>query len=68
MFRLEMEATSPTTIIALGGVVSDTLHECFGDTEMDVSQVLPHPNYCAFPKNYERCKSQYIELLSAHGI
>jgi len=66
MFRLEMETISPTTIIALGGVVSDTLHECFGDTDMDISQVLPHPNYCAFPKNYEECKSRYINLLSEY--
>jgi len=66
MFRFEMEQVQAATIISLGAVVHDTVRGCFDDTDIDVSQALPHPNYCAFPKHYERCKAQYIEVLSEY--
>ncbi len=64
MFLSEMELVSPTTIIALGGVVRETLHTCLKGSGVDLSRVLPHPNYCAFPKNRDDCKTQYIDLLT----
>ncbi len=70
MFRWEMEHVKPVKIISLGAVVHDTVRACFADTDIDVSQSLPHPNYCAFPKNYDRCKAQYLEVIAdymSHG-
>ena len=66
MFRWEMEYVNPVKIISLGAVVHDTVRECFADTDTDVSQSLPHPNYCAFPKNYDRCKDQYIGVIAEY--
>lgn len=66
MFRFEMDQVEPVTIISLGSVVHDTVRGCFDDIDIDVSQALSHPNYCSFPKHYERCKAQYIEVLSEY--
>jgi len=65
MFRLEMEHVKPVKIISLGAVVHDTVRECFADTGIDLPQSLPHPNFCVFPKNHERCKAQYLEVLNS---
>jgi len=65
IFRWEMEHVKPVKIISLGAVVHDTVRASFADTDIDVSQSLPHPNYCAFPKNYDLCRSQYLEVLNS---
>jgi len=62
-FKYEMSVVSPTTIISLGGVVKETIDELFGDTNIETGKHLPHPNYCAFPRNYEHCKSRYLDML-----
>jgi len=66
MFQWEMQQVAPSTIISLSRVVKDTVDELFGNSHIEINKHLPHPNYCAFPKNYEKCKAQYIELLSAY--
>jgi hypothetical protein len=66
MFQWEMQQVAPSTIISLGGVVKNTVDELFAHSHIEINNYLPHPNYCAFPKNYEKCKAQYIELLSAY--
>ena len=66
MFEFEMNQVSPTTIISMSGEVKQTLSSLFNGGQIDISNSLPHPNYCAFPKNYSSCKSQYIELLSKY--
>jgi len=67
MFSYEMSIIAPTKIISLSGEVTTTLNSLFKDTEIDISTHLSHPNYCAFPKNYEKCKAQYIEVLSSYA-
>ena len=64
MFIYEMDMVSPTTIISLSGAVKDTVKELFDDSSVETNLQLPHPNYCAFPKNYKSCKAKYINLLS----
>lgn len=66
MFQYEMEKVSPTTIISMSGEVKATISSLFNDSEIDISNTLPHPNYCAFPKNYTTCKTKYLELLSQY--
>jgi len=68
MFQYEMEVVKPTTIISLSGAVKETISELFDNSNINISQQLPHPNYCAFPKNYDSCKKQYIDLLSKYTI
>ncbi len=65
-FKYEMDIVAPNTIISLSEEVSKTLKHLFKDSDIDVNTRLPHPNYCAFPKNYEKCKAQYIEILSSY--
>jgi hypothetical protein len=62
LFAREMSFVNPTTIIALGREVHTTLNELFGD-EVNTKIILPHPNYCAFPTNYQIQKNRYIEAL-----
>jgi hypothetical protein len=66
MFKYEMEEISPQTIIAMSGEVQNTLNQLYEDSTIDIKSSLPHPNYCAFPKNYKKCKEGYIELLSKY--
>jgi len=66
MFKLEMDFISPVTIISLAESVKETVEQIFSQSEIDTTKKLPHPNYCAFPKNYEKCKKQYIEVLSPY--
>ena len=66
MFKLEMDFVFPVTIVSLAASVKETVEHIFGQSEIDTTKKLPHPNYCAFPKNYEECKTQYIELLSPY--
>ncbi len=66
MFKCEMELLSPDTIISLSGAVKETIAELFINDDINIDAQLPHPNYCAFPKNYEGCKTEYIDLLSQH--
>lgn len=68
IFQWEMQQVAPTTIISLGGAVKETVDVLFGESDIETDTLLPHPNYCAFPKNYERCKSEYIELLSTYAL
>jgi len=67
MFQWEMQQVAPQTIISLSGAVKDAITELFEGSSIEIGNHLPHPNYCAFPKNYERCKSQYIELLTSYA-
>ena len=61
-FVHEMSFVKPTTIISLGREVHTTVSELFGE-EVNKSIVLPHPNYCAFPSNYQTQKNRYIDAL-----
>ena len=65
-FKYEMDIVAPKTIISLSEEVGKSLRHLFKDSDIDISTRLPHPNYCAFPKNYEKCKAQYIEILSSY--
>jgi hypothetical protein len=62
LFVREMSFVKPTTIIALSREVHTTLNELFGDG-VNTKNILPHPNYCAFPTNYQKQKKRYIEVL-----
>jgi uracil-DNA glycosylase len=64
-FRNEMEQVAPSKIVSLGGAVKRTVTDLFSGSDIDISHQLPHPNYCAFPKNYAVCKRRYIELLQS---
>ena len=66
MFKLEMEAIEPTTIISLSQRVRTSVTELFSGTSIDISKQLQHPNWCSFPKNYESCKDDYVRLLSQY--
>ena len=68
MFKYEMKLVSPRKIISLSGEVKKTVTELFGNSNIDIKEQLPHPNYCAFPNNYEACKAKYTDLLSHHTI
>jgi hypothetical protein len=63
-FKYEMDAIAPKSIISLSQEVYKTVNELFPDNDIDTGISLPHPNYCAFPSNYEKCKKQYIEILT----
>jgi len=62
LFRYEMSRIKPTAVISIGGVVQETIKRIF-DASVNTDLVLPHPNYCGFPKNKEKCMQQYIEVL-----
>ena len=68
MFQYEIKQVSPTTIISMSGKVKHTISSMFDGGQIDITNSLPHPNYCAFPKNYAPCKSQYLELLSKYLV
>lgn len=65
-FCEEIKAVQPTAIISLAGSVHATVKQLFSESSIDISQCLPHPNYCAFPKQHDRCKVRYIEVLSQY--
>jgi len=67
-FKYEMKIVSPTTIISLSGKVKETISKLFDNSNIDVTQQLAHPNYCAFPKNYDKYKSEYMDLLSRYLV
>ena len=67
-FKYEMNVVAPTTIISLSQEVKKTVKDMFQDNGIDTAASLPHPNYCAFPKNYEKCKNQYMEMLAPYSI
>ena len=62
LFVREMSYINPTTIISLGREVSNTVNELFGK-DVNKEIVLPHPNYCGFPVNYQKQKENYVEAL-----
>ncbi len=66
IYQEEIAKVNPTTIISLSGEVQKTNKGLFTTNNIDVSASLPHPNYCAFPKNIERTKEQYISVLSQY--
>ena len=66
MFKYEMQLVNPSTIISLSGAVKETVLELFPRDEIDTDPQLPHPNYCAFPKNIENSKERYMSLLSQY--
>ncbi len=66
MFKYEMKAVNPTTIISLSGAVKDTVVELFSEMDTNTDRQLPYPNYCAFPANYDNCKEKYLTLLSPY--
>jgi len=68
MFQWEIQQIGATTIISLSGEVKESVDALFGESDIETDLQLPHPNYCAFPKNYEHCKSRYVELLSAYVL
>ena len=61
-FRYEMNRIKPSTVISLGGMVQETVKRVL-DASVNTDLVLPHPNYCAFPKIKDKCLRQYIEVL-----
>ncbi len=64
MFTYDMNRINPTTVISMGSVVKEAVQSVLGaSVRTDIA--LPHPNYCAFPKNKEKCKRQYIEVLES---
>ncbi|HIP11449.1 MAG TPA: DUF4918 family protein [Arcobacter sp.] len=65
-FKYEMSVVAPKTIISLSQEVKKTVNNIFKSSGINTSASLPHPNYCAFPKNYEKCKMQYIEMLAQY--
>ena len=65
-FKYEMSVVAPKTIISLSQEVNKTVNDIFQDSNIDTGISLPHPNYCAFPKNYEKCKKQYMEMLAPY--
>ena len=62
LFRDEMNYIKPTTVISMADIVNEAIKSVLGPS-VQTDIVLPHPNYCAFPKNKEKCKKQYIEIL-----
>lgn len=67
-FQYEMKIVSPTTIISLSQEVRSTIGKLYEGRTIEVDQYLPHPNYCAFPSNYQKCKKQYVDLLSRYIV
>ena len=66
IYKSEIDAINPTTIISLSQEVQKTNKALFeGDENIELKS-LPHPNYCAFPKNKDTCTEQYISLLSKY--
>jgi hypothetical protein len=65
-FSGEIKAVQPTAIISLSGAVHSTVKHLFSGSSIDISVCLPHPNYCAFPKQRDRCKALYVEVLSQY--
>jgi len=65
-FEKEIKAVLPTTIISLAGSVHNTVKQLFSGSAIDTSICLPHPNFCAFPKQRDRCKARYIEVLTQY--
>lgn len=65
-FKREMELVNPVAVISLASSVHNTVNSVLSDYAMNTSSSLPHPNYCAFPKQKDRCKKEYIELLSQY--
>lgn len=62
-FKMEMDMVKPKMIISLSQAVHDDLNKLFAGTEINTEIVLAHPNYCAFPKNRNKYKRNYIEVL-----
>lgn len=62
-FREEMELVSPERILSISKPVHTTIKSLFSK-KFDTSICLPHPNWCAFPKNCEAAKEEYIKTLS----
>ena len=65
-FKKEIEAVQPIAIISLSSLVHATVKELSLESTIDISTCLPHPNYCAFPKQHDRCKERYVEVLSKY--
>lgn len=65
-FDEEIKAVQPTAIISLAGSVHNTVKQLFSTSSIDISTCLPHPNYCAFPSQRDRCKARYFEVLSQY--
>jgi len=66
IYKSEIDAVQPTTVISLSKEVEKTNKSLFDKNETIELKYLPHPNYCAFPKNKDSCKEQYISLLSQY--
>jgi len=63
-FRTEIEQVGPQRIITMGSVVNEAMLKLFGDSFGPIPN-LAHPNYCAFPKNREKQKKKYLEVMSS---
>ena len=64
-FEFEMSIIKPKKIICLGKEVQATAKELFND-KIDSDTLLAHPNYCAFPSNYDEQKKKYLETLKKY--
>ena len=59
-----MDLIKPKYIISLGQSVQKSLNEIFDNKNIDISNYLPHPNWCSFPSKKTYSKDKYINLLS----
>lgn len=66
IYKNEIASIKPNTIISLSQEVQETNISLFGENETIELKSLPHPNYCAFPKNKHGGKEQYISVLSQY--
>lgn len=64
IFKKEMDLIKPKYIISLGQSVQKSLNEIFDNKNIDISNYLPHPNWCSFPSKKTYSKDKYINLLS----
>ena len=67
MFEHEMKQVCPKRIVALSKRVHESVTILLDDT-IDTTLLLPHPNWCAFPKNFDGAKTKYIKMLSKYVI
>lgn len=67
LFKYEMEQVCPKRIISLSKRVHESVTNCV-DGSIETDLLLPHPNWCAFPKNIDGAKAKYVEILSKYVV
>ena len=66
MFKKEMQAINPTTIISMSQEVNETIKELYGNSSVEISQTLNHPFFCSIESNKVEQKKKYMKLLSTY--